>query len=136
MKSKTTIIEEILANLVAQSEPNQKTIELYKNVLERERRAECLEHSKVILDSYPNYWTLPDLERKEIIIRVTLASLVKEVPLNLPKLRCFLAAWIETLNTLVDQQIAAKFSDFDTWPIEEQEGTRRAMYQTLQECSQ
>jgi len=111
----------------SQDNPNKKErLALFMKVLERVRREDCLELAKTIFDYCPNFMNLDPLERKELVLRFTIRSMLPESMQN-DKFRKFVEAWFKARYEIVDAEMSAK--GLDKLPWEEQDATRKAMLQ-------
>ena len=123
---RSQVMERVIQQELSQDNPHkQRRLEKFKQVLERERRAEYVALARVILDNCPGFLSVEDpLERKDIILRYSIFSMMPESTSN-DKFRLFVESWMAVRYEIADRTM--KKYGWDKLPFEERDAAQKVL---------
>jgi hypothetical protein len=96
----------------SQNNPNkERRLEKFKQVLERERRAECLELAHAIVAERPDYLTLSKDERQYWILNFLVKQEIWQTPTNDFRLSAFIHALCALRQKMAEERVDRLYPD-------------------------
>ena len=129
MKTQSDMMRDVILLELRQDNPNkERRLAKFREVLERERKIECRELTKTILEKYPGFKLMTPLERREIILRESVYSRLPESTGHSDAFRLLLEGWNKARYELAE--VTMRKYNFDKLPWEEKDQTRKAILQS------
>jgi len=127
MRSTSNLMEHIIEIEQSQNNPNkERRLEKFRQVLERERRAECLELAHAMVAERPDYATLSQDEKILLILKFSVKQELWQTPLNEFRLSAFVNAMCSLRQRLAEERVDRLYPDCTP---EEREMTIRVLLQ-------
>lgn len=112
MRSNANQMEYIVENELKQNNPNkERRLAKFRQVLERERRAECLEIAHAMVAERPDYLTLSKEEQTLLILKFSVKQELWQTPLNVFRLSAFINALCNLRQKLAEERVDRLYPD-------------------------